>query len=200
MEKGNVTPIHKKDDKSKCNNYRPVSILSALSKLFEKIVFKYVYNFLHQHGLLTEFQSGFIPGDSTVHQLAYLYHTFSKALDDKKDVRIVFCDMTKAFDKVWHEGLLFKLSRIGIRGMLLKWFLDYLHNRLQRVVIRGQSSEWGEIKAGVPQGSVLGPLLFLIYINDIVNGVNSSIRLFADDTTLYLSVNDDEDSIQNAAA
>ena len=196
-KKANVTPIHKKDDRSFVNNYRPISILCVLSKLLEKIVFKHVYNFLHEHGLLTRFQSGFIPGDSTVNQLAFLYHTLSKALDEKKDVRIVFCDISKAFDKVWHSGIIFKLKQIGIRGVLLEWFRDYLQNRLQRVVIRGQNSDWGEIKAGVPQGSVLGPLLFLIYINDIVNGVNSNIRLFADDTTLYISV-DDPNNVTNA--
>ena len=179
------------------NNYRPVSILSVVSKLFERLIFKHVYNFLHENSLLTKFQSGFIPGDSTVNQLAFLYHTFAKALDEKKDIRIVFCDISKAFDKVWHEGLLYKLKKIGIGGNLLNWFRNYLSNRLQRVVIRGQNSDWGTIKAGVPQGSVLGPLLFLVYINDIVCGIKSSIRLFADDTSLFLTV--DEDNVNESA-
>ena len=190
-KKANVIPIHKKDDKSKTNNYRPISLLSVVSKILERVVFKHVYNFLHNNQLLTKFQSGFIPNDSTVHQLSFLYHSFCEALNQKKDVRIVFCDISKAFDRVWHEGLLYKLKRIGIRGTLLNWFRDYLNNRLQKVIIRGQNSKWGEIKAGVPQGSVLGPLLFLVYINDLVDGIQSNIRLFADDTTIYITVNHD---------
>ena len=108
----------------------------------------------------------------------------------KKNLRIVFLDISKAFDKVWHEGLLYKLEKNGVTDNLLSWFQDYLHNRKQRVVLNGQSSSRGTITAGVPQGSVLGPLLFLIYINDIVNVVNSNIKLFADDTSLFLTIDD----------
>ena len=136
-KKANVIPIHKKDSKDDMNNYRPVSILPSCSKLLEQVVFKHVYNFFHTNNLLTKHQSGFRPGDSTVNQLAYLYHVFSEALDKKKDVRIVFCDVSKAFDKVWHEGLLYKLKMIGISGSLLDWFRDYLQNPFQRVIIWG---------------------------------------------------------------
>ena len=108
----------------------------------------------------------------------------------QKEVRIVFCDISKAFDRVYHPGLLHKLEKAGITGPLLMWFNDYLSNRLQRVVIQGGTSSWGRVEAGVPQGSVLGPLLFLIFINDIVNVVRSPIRLFADDTTLFITVNE----------
>ena len=190
-KKANIIPIHKKGDKDQTNNYRPISLLSITSKILERIVFKHLYNFLHTNKLLTKFQSGFITGDSTINQLAFLYHTFCEALDHKKDIRVVFCDISKAFDKVWHDGLTHKLKKIGVRGKLLTWFKDYLNFRQQRVIIRGQSSDWGEIKAGVPQGSVLGPLLFLIYINDLVDGIKSDIRLFADDTTVYLTVDHD---------
>ena len=163
----NVIPLFKKGDKHERNNYRPVSLLSCVSKILEKIVFKHLYNYLHEHHLISPDQSGFQPGDSTVNQLSYLYHVLSKALDEKKEVFIVFCDISKAFDRVWHKGLIYKLQKIGISGTLLLWFINYLHDRHQSVVIRGQKSEEGVIKAGVPQGSVLGPLLFLIYINDI---------------------------------
>ena len=146
---------------------------------------KYIIIFT-KNKLLTKHQSGFRPNDSTTNQLSYLYHEFCKALDAKKDVRIVFCDISKAFDKVWHQGLLYKLRKIGIKGDLLLWFKDYLTDRKQKVVIRGQSSEWGDIMAGVPQGSSLGPLAFLIYINDLANVVTCNLKLFADDTCLYV--------------
>ena len=136
-------------------------------------------------------QSGFTPGDSSVHQLVYLYNSFCKALNDKKDVRIVFCDQSKAFDRVWHQGLLNKLECIGITGNFLKWLQSYLNNRQQRVVICGSSSQWGAIPAGVPQGSHLGPLLFIIYINDITEKIRSNIKLFADDTSLYVTIDGD---------
>ena len=189
-KKANVIPIYKKGDKDIVNNYRPISILPVLSKVLERIVFKSVYNYLHEHNLLSTHQSGFRPGDSTVNQLAYMYHQFCEALDKKKDVRIVFCDISKAFDKVWHQGIIFKLKKLGINGDLLKWFQDYLDNRFQSVVIKGQVSWWSLIEAGVPQGSVLGPLLFLIYINDLAESVNCSIKMFADDTCLYITVED----------
>jgi hypothetical protein len=112
-KKANVLPLHKKDKRDDCSNYRPVSVLPIVSKIIERIVFKNVYNFFHENNLLTCHQSGFRPQDSTVNQLAYLYHTFSEALDHKKDVRITFCDISKAFDRVWHEGLIFNLRNIG---------------------------------------------------------------------------------------
>ena len=129
-----------------------------------------------------------MPGDSTVNQLLLLYHELCLAIDHHKEVRIIFLDISKAFDKVWHDGLLFKLKKNGISGNLLDWFSDYLRNRYQRVVIQGQASSWGKICAGVPQGSVLGPLMFLIYINDMVDLVRSNIKMFADDTCLYLNI------------
>ena len=142
--------------------------------------------------LITDHQSGFRPKDSTVNQLAFLYHTFCQAIDSKKEMRIVFCDVSKAFDKVWHEGLLYKLSSIGICGHLLRWFRDYLCKRQQRVLVRGQSSDWGTIEAGVPQGSVLCPLLFLIYVNDMVKKVSCGVKLFADDTLMYITMDNPE--------
>ena len=190
----NVIPIHKKGPKNLVQNYRPISLLSILSKCFEKIIFQVLFNFLIQHKLLSNWQSGFTPGDSTINQLVSMYHIFAEALDNKKDVRLVFCDVTAAFDRVWHTGLLHKLYNIGIRGNLLLWFEDYLSNRTQRVVLQGVSSSWGNINAGVPQGSVLGPLLFLIYINDLPKVVESSVRLFADDTTLFVIVDDIEEA------
>ena len=162
-----------------------------MSKVCEKVVFKHVYNYVRDNLLISIHQSGFTVGDSTIHQLLYLYDTFCKALDEKKDVRIIFCDQSKAFDRVWHAGLLYKLQCNGITGPLHSWFKDYLNNRKQRVIIDGANSCFRTIKAGVPQGSILGPLLFLIHINDITENIESEIKLFADDTSLYIKVDND---------
>ena len=194
-KRANITPIFKMDDASDPSYYRPISLLSCIGKVLEKLVYKYVFNFFRANAVITALQSGFMPGDSTVNQLVDVYIcTFCKALDEGKQVRAIFCDISKAFDRVWHAGLLFKLSLAGIKGQLLDRFSDYLDNRFQRVVVPGAQSDWIGIKAGVPQGSILGPLLFLIYINDIVEDIGSVIRLFADDTSLYLVVDNPIDA------
>ena len=127
----------------------------------EQIIYKHTYNFLHDHRILSPLQSGFIPGDSTINQLTFLYNEFSQALDNGKEVRVVFCDISKAFDRVWHKGLLFKLRSIGIKDRLLSWFSSYLKDRKQRVVLSGCNSADRLVTAGVLQGSILGPLLFI---------------------------------------
>ena len=180
----------KKGDKTNVSNYRPISLLSCIGKVFEKCIFKHLHNYIINNSLISPVQSGFTPNDSAVFQLIDLYDTFSKAIDDGKEIRVIFCDISKAFDRVWHKGLLFKLRRMGITGSLLSWFRSYLGRRHQRVVLEGSYSDFLEVKAGVPQGSILGPLLFLIYINDIVNDIGSNIKLFADDTSLYIIVED----------
>ena len=127
----------------------------------------------------------------------FLCNEINKAVDIGKEIRIVFCDISKAFDRVWHNGLIHKLKNIGIQGDVLLWFKSYLQNRQQRVVINNLQSEWANIKAGVPQGSILGPLLFLIYINDIVLNIDINIKLFADDTTLYVTVENKRDQAED---
>ena len=155
--------------------------------MFEKIIFNNLYSYLNANNLITKNQSGFRPGDSTTSQLLYLVDEIHKAFEDPKslEVRAVFPDISKAFDKVWHDGLIFKLEQNGISGSLLKLFKNYLHNRKQRVVLNGFYSEYSLIEYGVPQGSVLGPLLFLIYINDLERNTKSNIKFFADDTILF---------------
>ena len=152
----------------------------------ERCVHKHLYNYISQNNLLTPLQSGFISGDSTANQLLNIYHMFCEAQDNGKEVRVVYFDISKAFDRVWHKGLLFKLVAIGCFKSLLRWFLSYLSGRRQRVVINGRISDWASIFAVVPQGSILGPLLFLIIINDIVNNIQSNIRLFADESSRIL--------------
>ena len=167
-----------KNDPSDITNYRPISRLSTVGKVLEKIVHTYVFNFLMDHEVLTTLQSGFISGDSTVNQLVDIYNSFCKAIDEGKEECAIFCDISKAFDQVWHKGLLYKLQTVGITGHLLQCFTDYLNNRKQRVVLPGVFSYWTDLKACVPQGPILGPLLFLIYINNIVRNINSTILLF----------------------
>ena len=151
-------------------------------------MFKYLFNHLRDNNLLSSLQSGFIPGDSTVNQLTSLYNTFCQALDSGKEVRAVVYDISKAFDRVWHAGLLRKLKSAGIAGSVPTWFKSYLFDRRQHVVLPGANWNWTFIRVGVPQRSILGPLLFLLYINDIVSEIGSNIRLFADDTSLFIVV------------
>ena len=185
-----VCAVHKKDDPQLVGNYRPISLLSCISKVLEKLIHKHMFNFFVANNGISSLQSGFVPNDSTVNQLAYIYHTFCQAMDEGKEIRAVFCDISKAFDRVWHKGLLYKLSQKGISGSLLTWLSDYLNGRRQCVVLNGYVSDPLPIQAGVPQGSILGPLLFVIFINDIVEEIQSNIRLFADDTSLYVLVED----------
>ena len=163
----NVTPIFKKGDNQLIKNYRPISLLPICGNILEKIIFNNPYAYLHGNNLITKNQSGFRLGDSTTNQLLYLLDEIHQAFDSTKslEVRAVLLDISKAFDKVWHDGLIFKLEQNGISGNLLRLLLNYLDDRKQRVVINGSYSDCSNIESGVPQGSVLGPLLFLVYIN-----------------------------------
>lgn len=184
----NITAIHKKNDPSNAKNYRPVSLLSCLGKVFERTVHNIIYDHLERHHLLTERNSGFKKNDGTINQLTHILDHIYAEIDKRRDVAVIFLDITKAFDKVYHKGLLFKLRQCGIEGTFLKWIESYLTDRQQRVVLNGTSSTWQVITAGVPQGSILGPLLFLVFINDIVGNIQSMINLFADDTSLMKSI------------
>ena len=195
-KKGNIS-AHKKDDKTLINNYRPISLLPIFAKIFERVAYNSLFNYFLSNKLFTTSQSGFLPGDSCIAQLLSTIHEIQTAFDENPtvDVRGVFLDISKAFDKVWHDGLIFKLKSYGVEGGLLLLIKNYLHNREQRVVLNGQTSEWRRIKAGVPQGSVLGPLLFLIYINDLPDGITSICKIFADDTSLFSKVLDVNKSV-----
>ena len=180
-----ITPILKKAGlKSDKINYRPISLLPTLSKICESII--------HQRLLSHCEEFSYLKGDSTINQLLTLIHKIRKSWSCKYVTCTVFLDIQGAFDKVWHAGLQAKLKQIGVEGKFLDLLKSYLLNRQQIVVIDGLKSDIKEIKAGVPQGSRLGPLLFIIYINDIVNELESDIFIFADDTTISCSGKDSE--------
>ena len=169
----NVIPIFKKADKQLIKNYRPISLLPICGKILEKIIFNNLYAYLHRNNLITKNQSGFRPGDSSTNQQLYLLDEIHQAFDSTKslEVRAVFLDISKAFDKVWLDGFIFKLEQNGISDNLLRLHQNYLNDRKQRVVINGSNSDYSNIESGVPQGSVLGPLLFLVYINDLERNI-----------------------------
>ena len=188
----NVVPVHKKNEKNLKGNYRPISLLPIFGKILEKLVYDSLYTHLVSCELLNPNQSGFRPGDSTINQLISITHTIFKAFDCNPplDVRSVYLDLSKAFDRVWHDGLIYKLKRCGVSGQLLSLVENFLKNRKQRTVLNGQCSGWGDISAGVPQGSILGPLFFLVYINDLTMDLKCNVKLFADDTSLFTIVQD----------
>ena len=135
--------------------------------------------------MITPNQSGFQTGDSYINQLISITHEIYKSFDDGYEVRGVFLDISKAFDKVWHQGLHYKLRKNGISGELLNTLTDFFDNSTRRVILNGQYSTWAKVEVGVPQGSILGPLLFLIYINDLSDNLASNSKLFADDTSPF---------------
>ena len=191
-KKANISPIYKKGDKNDGKNYRPISVLPICGKLFERMIYDALYNFFESNDILNSNQSGFRKGDSCINQLLSITHEIYKSFDTNPflEVRGVFLDISKAFDRVWHEGLLYKLKSNGIEGKLLNLIESFLYHRQQRVVLNGQCSSWVHINAGVPQGSILGPLLFLIYINDISDNLDSMVKIFADDTSNFSVVQD----------
>lgn len=191
--KANVTCIFKKGSKSEPGNYRPVSLTSVICKLLERIVKRTVYEHLNKHDLLSNDQYGFRDNRSTVLQLLNVLEEWTLAIEENRQVDNVYFDFAKAFDTVPHQRLLSKVDSYGIKGNIASWIESFLYNRKQRVVINGNQSEWTDVKSGVPQGSVLGPLLFVLYINDMPQVVKSACKLFADDTKIYRVITGQQD-------
>ena len=152
-KKGNIAPIHKKEDKK--INYHPVSLLPIWGKILERLMFNEMFEFFIENKLISSSQSGFKPGDSCINQLLSITHEIYSSFDEGLEVRSIFLDIAKAFDKVWHDGIIFKLTQNGISGNLLNLLRDFLNERKQRVILNGQFSTWKNVSAGVPQGSIL---------------------------------------------
>ena len=182
-----VTPIFKKGDRKKCENYRPISVLPSMSKIFERCLHNRIYNFVCDFSIINDSQNGFMKGRSTENAIIDLTEIIYKTLDSKQYSINIFIDFRKAFDTIDHHILLRKLDRYGIRGLSLQLIRSFLTNRYQSVKIKQHVSSAKQISIGVPQGSILAPLLFLLYVNDLPNiSPNCSTILFADDTTLSL--------------
>ena len=188
LKTAKVLPLYKSQDKMSVTNYRPISILPVFSKIFEKIMYKRLLDFIKKHKLLYKFQFGFRESYGTNLALTFLTDKIMKSLDNNEIVVGLFLDFTKAFDTLNHTVLINKLHKYGIRGNALNWIKSYLSDRNQFVCFNDVKSSKLNIQCGIPQGSLLGSLLFLIYINNIVN-VSKILffLLFADDTNVFLS-------------
>ena len=185
LKTSNIIPIFKKDSRLNVENYRPISLLSNITKIIEKIMFTRLYKFLDHHKCLYSQQFGFRAKHSTTHAVLSMIQEIRETIENDDVAVGVFVDFKKAFDTVNHEILLTKMEHYGIRGLSNKWFCSYLSNRKQYVTIDATDSSYEYVRHGVPQGSVLGPLLFLIYINDLNQCIkNSTTRHFADATNI----------------
>ena len=193
----NVNPIYKKGDKTNPSNYRPVSLTCITCKLLEHIICSSLMQHLNRHNILYPLQHGFREKRSCESQLIEFVHDIAFNIQKGHQNDVVVMDFAEAFDKVAHNRLLYKLSSYGVKGNTLGWIGSFLSGRSQKVVLEGKSSSSAPVLSGVPQGSVLGPILFLIYINDLPEYVsNSTVRLFADDTLLYLTIHNSSDCIK----
>ena len=193
----NITPLHKKGSRMDIGNYRPVSLTSVICKLMEAIVRDHVMSYFKSNKLFSDKQFGFIKGRSTVLQLLQIMDKWTEFLDLGGQVDVVYTDLEKAFDKIPHKRLISKLHSYGLNNGIIDWIEAFLTNRKQRVRIKQSYSKWAQVISGVPQGSVLGPILFIIYINDLIEHCDSGsdIFLFADDAKIFSLVSKKEDCI-----
>ena len=192
-KEANIIPLFKKGSRNKSENYRPVSLTSVICKLLERLIKDHMVDFLVKHNLLNSSQHGFLKARSCLTNMLCFLEEITKWIDIGSPVDIIYLDFQKAFDKVPHQRLLLKLKAHGIGDSITDWIEQWLTDRRQRVVVDGEVSNWKSVLSGVPQGSVLGPILFLIYINDLDDSITSNVLKFADDTKLFRKVNTDGD-------
>lgn len=191
----NIAPIFKKGNKNCPANYRPVSLTCVCAKLMEHIVVHHIMKHLEEHNILTDLQHGFRAKRSCVTQLITTVSDFINSYDHDSQSDVIILDFSKAFDVVCHRKLIHKLHHYGIRGDTLRWITAFLNDRTQQVVVSGRKSTKAPVRSGVPQGTCLGPILFLCYINDITDNISSQLRLFADDALLYREIRTMQDQI-----
>ena len=196
LKRANIVPLFKKGDRSLPSNYRPVSLTCICSKLLEHIVYSHIYSHFAKYNLLCDQQHGFRQGRSCETQLLLTINDFAESLNNNDQTDVVLLDFSKACDKVSHQYLFHKLHHYGIRGNLLDWIKDFVLQRSQCVVVEGQQSHLTAVTSGVPQGTVLAPLLFLCFINDLPNNISSKIKLYADDVLLYATIRTEQDCNQ----
>ena len=189
----NITPIFKKGKRTDPNNYRPVSLTSAVCKIMETMIRDEIRAHMEDQELFSQDQHGFRQGRSCNTQLLEAIHDWTNSIEEGHPVDVIYLDYRKAFDSVPFERLLKKLHAYGVRGKVLLWIREFLRDRSQRVVLADAKSDMATITSGIPQGSVLGPMLFLIYVNDLPEEVLSTLKLFADDTKLYCEIQNDHD-------
>ena len=184
-KEANIIPLFKKGSRNKSVNYRPVSLTSVICKLLETIIRDHMMDFLVKHKLINTSQHGFLKARSCLTNLLCFFEEITKWVDDGSPVDVIYLDFQKAFDKVPHQRLILKLKSHGMGNSIINWIEQWLTVRRQRVVFDGEVSSWKSVLSGVPQGSVLGPILFLVYINDLEEGVTGNILKFADDSKLF---------------
>ena len=195
-KEANIIPLFKKGSRSKSENYRPLSLTSVICKLLERLIKDHLVDFLAKNNLINPSQHGFLKARSCLTNILCFLEDVTKWVDEGSPVDIIYLDLKKAFDKVPHQRLLLKLKAHGIGNVMINWMEKWLIDRRQRVVVDGEVSNWKSVLSGVPQGSVLGPILFLIYINDLDDDITSKVLTFADDTKVFRKIKSDADRQQ----
>ena len=191
-----ITPIFKKGSKTLAENYRPVSLTCILCKVLEKLIILIIIKHIKENEFASQRQHGFTKGKSVTTNLLEVMNIWSEALMHGIPVDVLYLDYQKAFDSVPHLRLLEQVKSFGIEGKACSWLKAFLSNRTQKVRVNGSESKWAPVLSGIPQGSILGPILFSLFVNDLPNEIQSLISLFADDTKIYIPLTSDDSAQQ----